>query len=143
MGTFLAPKGTARIRIDGELYTIDEVYTGGYLPLVRTDGGEFYLAEDSESAGRAARERWQDTMREDPAEFRTIVGDETLIRWSLGQSAGPGNAQVSSLSEWLDLWLDTPEEEFASYDGDERRVQRVGYLRDELGFVPTVAYRAN
>lgn len=140
MGSYLAPKGVARIRIDGELLTIERIFTGGYLPLVETDGGEFYLAASSEDAGKAARERWES---EDESELRCLLGDETLIQWGLGNWAGPGTTQVRSLAEWLDLWLDTPEEEFASYDGDERRVQRVGYLRDELGFVPKVAYRAN
>lgn len=140
MGHYFAPKGTARIRIDGELYTVDEVCIGGYLPLVRTDGGEFYLAASSEEAGRAARERWAE---EDRAELRCLLGDVVPIAWALGDWAGPGSRMVRSFAEWLDLWIDTPEEEFASYDGDERRVGRVGYLRDELGYVPTVAYRAN
>jgi hypothetical protein len=91
-----------------------------------------------------------------------MVGDETLIRWALGQNAGPGLTQVNSLDKWLDLWLDTPAEHFASYDGEEHDVEGptaeerasddeetvafvTGWdeLVEELGFTPTVAYRSN
>jgi hypothetical protein len=136
-------KGEMRIKIDGEVMIVDKVYGGDYLPMIECDGMEFYLAEDSESAGQAARKRWEEMAESDPSEFRCIVGDDTLVKWALGQYAGPGYNQVRSLEEWLDLWLDTPEEEFASYDSDERQVQRVGNLRIELGFTPTVAYRCN
>lgn len=136
MGRFLAPKGEARIRIDGELYTIRDVQTGGYLPLIDTDGGEFYVAESSEEAGKAARQRWEE---EDDTELRAVLGDEALIQWGLGNYANG----AGSLSEWIDNRGDYPEEEFARYDGEEREVTRCGYLREEIGFCPTVAYRAN
>ena len=132
-----------RVKIDGEIYTVEEVYQGGYLPIVQCDGAEFYVAEDSEAAGKAARRYWEDRANDDAEEFACLVGRETLVAWGLGRSAGPGYSQVRSLQEWLDLWLSTPEEEFASYDGDERQVNRVGRLSVELGFVPTVAYRHN
>ena len=72
-----------------------------------------------------------------------MIGESTLVAWALGQYAGPGSTQVCSLEEWLELWLDTPEEHFAGYDSTQRDVERVGTLRDELGFTPTVAYRHN
>ena len=72
-----------------------------------------------------------------------MVGEKTLVAWGLRQYAGPGSTQVKSLEEWLDLWLDTPEEHFASCDSEEREVSRCGKLREELGFIPTVAYRHN
>ena len=140
---FLAPKGEARVKIDGEILVIDEIYLGGDLPMVKCGSQEFYVAESSEDAGRAARERWAEMAASDPREFTCLVGEETLVRWALGQWAGPGSTQVRSLEEWLDLHLTCPEEEFASYDGDEREVTRSGYLRDELGFTPRVAYRAS
>lgn len=132
-----------RIRIDGELLTVDEVRTCTSLPMVRCGREEYYLAESSEKAGEAARERWADMAENDPREFEAMVGAETLVKWCLGQYAGPGSTQVKSLQEWLDLTADHPEEEFASYDGHEREVERVGRLQDELGFCPTMAYRAN
>ena len=138
-------RGEDRIRIDGELFTIKKVWNnGGDLPQIDTEEGqEFFLAEDSEAAGKAARQRWEEMAENDPREFTCMVGEETLIQWGMGHYAGPGSTQVKSLQEWLDLWLDTPEEEFASYDHTERDVERVGRLSDELGFVPTVAYRCN
>ena len=133
-----------RIRIDGEIYNIKNVYNHGGLPMAETDGGEeFYLAESSEKAGEEAREYWKDMAENDPKEFICMVGEKTLVAWALGQYAGPGSTQVKSLEEWLDLWLDTPAEHFASYDSNERDGSRCGKLREELGFTPTVAYRHN
>jgi hypothetical protein len=74
------------------------------------------------------------------------VGEENLIKWAMGESAGPGNHKVTSMNDWLDLWLDTPEEHFAGYDGAEIDIDAgdVGQeLIDELGFTPEVAYRHN
>jgi hypothetical protein len=133
-----------RIRIDGELYNVSGVHTYGTLPVIETEEGEeFYLAESTEKAGEAAREYWENMAQDDPREFTCMVGEETLIAWGLGQSAGPGSTWVNSLEDWLDLWLDTPEEHFASYDSNEREVERCGKLADELGFMPKVAYRHN
>jgi len=132
-----------RIRIDGELYHVKLIMKGD-LPQIETEEGPwFHLAENSEAAGEAAKQHWGDMARNDRAEFLNLVGEENLIRWGLGEFAGPGSTQVNSLQEWLDLHLDMPEETFASYDDTERSVNRVGKLADELGFVPTVAYRSN
>ncbi len=135
-----------RIKIDGEVLVVEKVYEFGS-PLVTmielSDGTEWYLAKDSEAAGVAAREYWQDMAKNDPQEFTCMVGKETLVAWALGQYAGPGFTQVKSLADWLDLRLDIPEEHFASWDGQECEVERVGRLREELGFAPTVAYRHN
>jgi hypothetical protein len=132
------------IVINGADYVVDNVYNGSYLPCIETDGGEFYVAENIQAAGEAAREYWEDMVKNDPKEFRCMVGDETLVKWALGESAGPGSTQVNSLEEWLDLWLDTPEEQWASYDGEECDVTACSEdLIEELGFTPTVAYRCN
>lgn len=133
-----------RIKIDGEVYQVDDVQTAyRSLPEITCGKVEFILAESSEAAGKAAREYWKDMAENDTKEFTCMVGEETLIQWALGHSAGPGSTHVNSLEEWLDLWLDTPEEHFASYDSEERTVNRCGKLRDELGFTPKVAYRRN
>jgi len=132
-----------RIRIDGELLTVDKVLNYGGLPMICCGHEEYYLAESSEAAGKAARECWKDMAENDLKEFACLVGEETLVQWGLGKYAGPGSTQVRSLQEWLDLHLDAPEEKFAGYDGIERDVDRVGRLVDELGFVPSVAYRHN
>lgn len=134
-----------RIRIDGELCIIEEVYNHEHtLPMVVLDNGrKYYLAEDAEMAGVRARGYWEDMADFHSDEFASMVGEKTLVAWALGKCAGPGSTLVSSLEEWLDLWLDTPEEHFASYDGDECRVNRAGRVCDEIGFTPTVAYRHN
>jgi hypothetical protein len=80
----------------------------------------------------------------DPREFTCMVGETTLVKWGLGQMAGPGTTQVRSLEEWLDLWLTIPEEQWASYDGNELDVEYVSpALEAELSITPTVAYRHN
>ena len=133
-----------KIKIDGEIYNIEADVIDCGLPLIRTEEGEeFYLAKDSEEAGKEARDYWENLAQDDPKEFTCIVGEQHLINWGLGMNSAPGSIGVDSLEEWLDLWLDVPAEHWASYDGEERTVDRCGHLIDEIGFTPTVAYRAN
>lgn len=137
---------TLWIEIEGEVFQIDDVYLYeySYLPLVRIGRREFYVARDAQEAGEAARRYWADMASDDPREFTAIVGSDALIAWALGQPHGPGMVAVTSLEEWLDLWLDVPEENWAAYDGHEREIDAVsGELEDILGFTPTVAYRNN
>lgn len=134
--------------IDGDEFEVVEVihnYARGQMAMVRTDEQwEFYLALDSESAGELAADYWRDMARDDATEFRHLVGDDALVSWALGEYAGPGSTQVRSLDEWLELWVNTPEEQWASYDGVECEVERVSEdIISEIGFTPTVAYRAN
>ncbi|HEY5606259.1 MAG TPA: hypothetical protein VIL45_07050 [Thermoplasmata archaeon] len=135
------------IMIDGEIYNVERIHSVGYGDLhhaTMDDGTEWYLSADSESAGEAAKERWRDMVESDPSEFRCMVGDETLVQWALGNAAGPGSAQVSSLEEWLELTADHPEEEWGSYDGREADAHDASEeLVEELGYSPGVAYRHN
>lgn len=133
-----------RIQIDGDLYHVTswlEIGIGDLCSIETEEGEEFLLSEDRDSAGEAAKERWADMVVNDPQEFSAIVGTETLVAWALGQRAGPGTVKVTSLSDWLDLVSRHPQDEWASYDGAEREVTRVGRLAGALGYVPTVAYR--
>jgi len=128
--------------IDDErvVFNSDSINEYAGLTLVDTEGGEeFYLAEDTEQAGEEAREYWKDMADNDPQEFTHMVGEQCLIAWALGTYAGPGSTQVSSLSEWLDLWLDTPEDHFASYDNIEREFKCKHPEWSDF----TVAYRCN
>lgn len=116
---------TLKVRIDGETIEFDRVNGTGWSGVAIADAGraDYYIAEDSETAGKAAREYWEeyweDMAHNDPEEFTCMVGEATLIAWGLGRSAGPGSTAVNSLDEWLDLWLDTPEEHWGSYDSTE------------------------
>ena len=132
------------IKIDGEKLEVTKVYNGGYLPMIDIGNMDFYVAESHEAAGEAARRYWEELAQDDPREFTCVVGEETLVQWRLGQWAGPGYTKVTNLNEWLDLWLDTPEEEFGSYDNTELDVEGCSKsLEEELGFRPQVAYRHN
>lgn len=111
---------------------------------IETDEGDFIVFEDSDAAGEAAREYWVELLENDPEEFRTIVGDENLINWALGRYAGPGAQKTESLEAWLDLWLNNPEEQWASYDGEEQDVESLtSEAETDIGFIPKVAYRTN
>jgi len=127
--------------INGERTTFnsDNDSDYGYGKEITTNDGEFVIFEDADWAGESAREYWEDLAKNDPEEFACIVGEETLIAWALGQWAGPGTSQVRSLNEWLDLWLDTPEEHFASWDGEEREFHSLHPDYQDY----TVAYRTN
>ncbi len=140
------------IELDGnQAIQIDEsdIDPHGYLPLLTVGSREYHIAESSEEAGAANREYWQDMAKNDPTEFAAIVGEETLVKWALGQSAGPGSQHVDSLDGWFDLTAEHPEEQFASYDGEERAARVNAALAEELGFTASaewldvVVYRAN
>lgn len=136
--------GPEEITIDGETFEVYDVMKGGYLPLVEADGQTFYVAEDLDSAGSAAAQRWRDMAENDPTEFRAMMGDEVLVNWALGKPAGPGSAKVTSLEEWLEVVSEAPEEEFASYDGYAREVEDVGEIAErKIGFSPDWAFRHN
>lgn len=131
------------VYIDDERVIFDAKDTTKYednlLLITLKDGREYYIATDSEDAGKAARKYWKELAESDPAEFRVIVGDESLVKWALGQSAGPGTTAVNSLEEWLDIWLGVPEEQWASYDGTE-----VEFKSEHPDFKKyTVCYRHN
>lgn len=135
------------ITIDDETYT-DEEYSidvgaesrGSVLSIGMSL--EFIVFESFNDAGKDARDYWAALAKDDPEEFRCMVGDEALVAWALGDWGGPGSTKVRSLDEWLDLWLDIPEEHHAAYDGESCEVKGASEaLIQELGFVPTVAYR--
>ena len=111
-------------------------------PLIEIPGkwgtNEVYLFRSREEAGEWVRQYWESRINDDPEDAIQFLGAETLVRWALGQPAGPGSSQVRSLQEWLDLWLDTPEEEL----GEEFEVVQVADdLVEKLGFLPKVAFR--
>jgi hypothetical protein len=126
----------SNIRIDGEFFDVSTSYCV-YGDNTVSDGRmEWHLFASSDDAGKAARKYWEDMAERDPAEIRMMVGDETLIAWALGRRAGPGQTRVNSLTEWFDLWLDTPEEHFAGYDGTEASVKApTGDERQRMNFI--------
>lgn len=135
------------IVIDANEYvieSIDDCGTSGMAMATMASGEEFYLAEDVDIAGKAAKEYWMDMAKNDPSEFECIVGSENLIAMAMGECCNPGSTTVSSLDEWFDLHIDAPEEHFASYDHQECSAIDTGNNAiDELGFTPTIAYRHN
>jgi len=133
---------TETVVIDGTVYEGLSVSSYDFHGV--KEAGNFYLAEDEDQAGTAARQNWEDMAKHDPSEFACMVGEETLVQWGMGQSAGPGTSKVNSLSEWLDLFLTDYASELARYDGEERTVDFCSEdMIEELGYTPTLAFRNN
>ena len=98
----------ARIRIDGDIYEIGEISTGGYLPLVREGRKEWHVALDSDEADRATL-RYYTEM--DASEIVCLVGEEKIVEmWTRG----------TTLAEWASE-LDAGEQ-WGSYNGSESEV---------------------
>jgi len=136
------------IEISGETFAIEDVRSDspmdGLAEIETREGESFILAPDSETAGNCAALYWREMAEHDPQELVAIVGEQNLVAWAIGQPAGPGLVSVTSFEEWLGLWVDTPEEQWACYDGEERDIDSVSEeLTEEVGFTPTVAYRSN
>ena len=96
------------------------------------------LFKTREDAGQYVRDYWEDYVdSESPEEVMAILGAETLISWALGRSAGPGTSKVNNLKEWLDLYVDTPEEHFE----EEYEIDAIASnLVEILGFKPEAAF---
>ena len=99
---------------------------------------DIMLFKTREDAGQYARQYWEDYVEcESSEEVVSLLGAETLISWALGRSAGPGTSKVNNLEEWLDLYIDTPEEHFE----EEYSIEAIATnLVEILGFKPTVAF---
>lgn len=111
---------------------------------VQCGHSDWYIARDAEAAGALVGSRWAEMVEHDPSEIRALLGDDVLCAWAMGQPAGPGNTQVRSLTEWIDVMASVPHEELASYDGEEQEITRAGSeLVEKLGYVPTVGYLVN
>jgi hypothetical protein len=99
---------------------------------------DIMLFKTREDAGQYARDYWEDFIDcEAPEEVVAFLGAETLISWALGRLAGPGSAKVRNLEEWLDLYIDTPEEHFE----EEYEIDAIASnLVEVLGFKPEAAF---
>lgn len=125
-------------------FTVSEndLWSGGIGGSVELDTGhygtEVHLFKDEEEAGKYARAYWKDYIDDDHESAVEMLGASTLIAWALGRSAGPGTCKVNSLKEWLDLYLDRPDEHF---ELGPYEIEAIGEnLVEKLGFRPTVAY---
>tara|TARA_Y100001951_G_C11209725_1_gene222239 strand:- start:36 stop:470 length:435 start_codon:yes stop_codon:yes gene_type:complete len=100
---------------------------------------DIYLFKDEEEAGQFARDYWADYIDHESSEdIVCMMGAETLVSWALGKLAGPGSVKVRNLEEWLDLYLEAPDEHFESGPFE---IEAIGEnIVEKLGFKPTVAY---
>lgn len=122
----------------GDVIPIEETMDYDLLPMINVGGYEFYVAQSTEDAGEAAEQYWRDMAKHDKSEFKCLVGEENLLAWALGESAGPGSTKVTSLEEWFNLTSQNPEEQWARYDGEETYLLINEATADKLGwgFVP-------
>ena len=100
---------------------------------------ELYLFKDEEEAGQFARDYWEEYIDHESSDaIVEMMGAETLVSWALGKLAGPGSVKVRNLEEWLDLYLEAPDEHFESGPFE---VEAIGEnIVEKLGFKPTIAY---
>ena len=117
-----------KIKFNDLLYEVEEIINGGYLPILRLDDGtEWYIAKNYDESGKAARKYWEDIIRDDPEEFRCIIGEKRLLKWALNESDEFG---ICNLEEFLEKVEDCPEETFATYDGNI--IEGIEDIDDEL-----------
>jgi hypothetical protein len=109
------------IIIEKEVVEVEDIQSNGFggYHIDCNNGAEYHVFADRDAAGEGAADYWRDMAANDKSEFRCIVGDDALISWALGEYGGPGNEKVKSLDEWFELTANYPEEQWASYDGDE------------------------
>jgi hypothetical protein len=125
--------GVLVVKTDGDWVAVEDSTDLGTHVELEFDGEEWLVFTDREEACDMAREYWEDMAHNDSSEFVSLVGEDTLVQWALGNYAGPGYTQVRSLEEWLDLVADTPEETFASYDGEEHEPEATPKALEFLG----------
>jgi hypothetical protein len=130
-----------QITIDGEVYDVFKVKPSlsyGGLPAVECYGVQFYIARDSEHAGEAVKQYYRDMICDSPDEFKCIIGTETLISWGMGLWAGVAR----NLEGWLSVMARIPERHWGTHDLTEYEITQVSQdIVDDLGWVPSVAYR--
>jgi len=137
------------IIIDNEVVEIEKINNNGFdgFLIECNNGCDYHMFENHDVAGKAARYYWQDMAENDKSEFVCIVGEDALVNWCIGEYTGPGSTKVKSLNEWLDLWLDIPAEQWASYDGEEIEGVRFNkHVAELTGFIDkdnVVLYRCN
>jgi hypothetical protein len=139
------------IKLDKQLYrknfytiAIDSISTTQFGAIVdlRDEGGnhicQLHLFKSEEEAGQEARAYWEEYIHGDREMATELLGVDTLLSWAYGELGGPGSVKVKNLEEWLDLYLETPDEHFESGPYD---IELIGEnIVEELGFKPTIAY---
>jgi hypothetical protein len=139
------------IKLDKQLYrknfytiAIDSIQSKEFGATVdlRDEGGnhicELHLFKNMEQAGKDARDYWEEYVHGDRQMAIELLGVDTLMSWAYGELGGPGSVKVKNLEDWLDLYLENPDEHFESGPFD---IELIGEnIVEELGFKPTVAY---
>lgn len=135
----MATTGTHLILFSGDKSPdeVDGVSTSWTLPMIDIGERDYYLAKDSDEAGNAASERYRDMDR---SEFREFIGDERLISWGLGESDEFG---IRSLADFVEAVGRVPEEELASYDGNELDAMINLPLAEECDITGEATFRAD
>ena len=106
--------------IDGSKYEVAATHDYGCYrrsTYADTEGGDYYIYEDRDDAGKDTYDYWEDMAHNDRGEFIAIIGEERLLEWALGNSDDFG---ISSAQEFFERNADVPEETLASYDSEER-----------------------
>ena len=74
--------------------------------VILEDGKGYIIFENKEEAGEVAKKYFEDMAENNPYQLVDYVGVEQLIEWARGRG--------ETLTDWLEAWLDVPEELYGS-----------------------------
>ena len=74
--------------------------------VILEDGNGYMIFENKEEAGEVAKKYFEDMAENNPYQLVDYVGVEQLIEWARGRG--------ETLTDWLEAWLDVPEEFYRS-----------------------------
>jgi len=129
--------GELKIVIDDEVVTLDYINDNQY----KADNGcSYYIFCDCADAGEYAKSYYENMIMTSKDDFICIVGRDALVDWALGFY----NNGFCSVDEWLDDWLNKPEDHWASYDNEEVEITRMNkHMKEEMDSTSCVMYRFN
>jgi hypothetical protein len=99
------------IQVNNKKYVVKEHkhLDSGHM-LLTEEGKTFIVFKSKSEAGSSSKTFWKSLASKNPYVFLEALGGGNyatagaiLLKWSLGEKAGPGEGKIKSLKEWFDL----------------------------------------
>jgi hypothetical protein len=98
------------IQVNDKKYNVKEHkrFDSGHM-LITEEGKTFIVFKSKSEAGSSSKIFWKSLATKNPYVFLESFGGSyaeagaVLLKWSLGEKAGPGTGKIKSLKEWFDL----------------------------------------
>jgi len=102
------------IRVAEKDYQIKEhkPFESGHM-LISDEGKTFIVFKSKSEAGTSSKSFWKNLASKNPYIFLEAFGGAytnpyaeagvVLLKWALGEKAGPGSGKLKSIKEWFDL----------------------------------------